>query len=225
MKIIFMGNSLVEGRYGGNFVTEAARLLPDCTIVNAGRSGTTVLNLLDSLEDVLEQEPDGVFILTGGNNAISYSQPDTRRYYQQTHGIPGGVVTPEAFVQAYDSLLMILQASHILTWVGLGVLEHNPTAAVALKRYNALARESARRQRIPVFDLAEKLPTGDLPQRPPLGLRDIQLIGQRMANGWADYEAAQAEGGYRFTFDGLHFTPETARQVGAWVAAFIQQNR
>lgn len=224
MKIIFLGNSLVEGRYGGNFVAEVARLLSGHEIVNAGRSGTTVLNLLDSLDDVLEQEPDGVFILTGGNDAISWSQPETRRYYQHTHGIAGGAVTPDAFAQAYASILMILQASHILTWVGLGAIEYSATVASALKHYNTLAREEARRLRVPVFDLAEHFPMTSLPQRPPLGLADIQIIGQRMKSGWSDYEAARTAGSYSFTFDGLHFTPDAARQVGSWVAEFLQRN-
>ena len=79
MKIVFLGDSLTWGGYGGDFVAEVDRRLPQHTIVNAGVGGNTVINLLNRLDSVLDQEPDGVFVMVGGNDAISYSQPQTRR--------------------------------------------------------------------------------------------------------------------------------------------------
>ena len=63
-----------------------------------------------------------------------------------------------------------------------------------------------------------------MPDRPPLGVEYILTIGAREKRGWTDYEAAQQAGGYQFTFDGLHLTPETAQKVAELIAAFIRAN-
>lgn len=224
MKIIFLGDSLTWGRYGGNFLAEVAKHLPQHEIVNAGESGSTVLNLVQRLDDVLEQSPDGVFVMVGGNDAISYSQPATRRYYEQVQKVPGGAVTPEMYMQAYRDLLTTLQANQVLTWVGLATLEHNPAVVQTLAQYNQLAREAAEALNLPVLDLTAHLPLPQpVPERPPLDQAVINLIGKRVREGWTEYEAEQARGGYTFTFDGLHLTPEAAVKVGEVVADFLSQ--
>jgi lysophospholipase L1-like esterase len=120
MKIVFFGDSLTWGGYGGSYFNELKTLLPDHELINAGDGGNTVLNLLRRLDDdVLSHQPDGVFVMVGGNDAISYSQPGTRQYYRQVQKIEDGVVMPEQFAQAYRELLTRLQLAHTLVWVGL----------------------------------------------------------------------------------------------------------
>ena len=104
MKIAFLGNSLVEGSYGGNFVAQVAARLPQHTLINAGQNGNTILNLLGRLDDLLAQEPEIVFVFCGGNDAISNSQPETRRYYERVMKVPGGVVTPDQFRNHFREL-------------------------------------------------------------------------------------------------------------------------
>jgi lysophospholipase L1-like esterase len=221
MHIIFLGNSLVEGRYGGSFVEAAAAHLPAHTITNLGVSGSTILNLAARLDSVLAAQPDGVFLVCGGNDAISYSQPATRPYYEQVQGIPGGIVPPDVFARAYRDVLFRLQIAHVLAWVGLGQAEYNPAVVTAMAQYNALAREAAETLGIPVLDLTAELAPPSIPDRPPLSLSTINLIGQRMRSGWKDYETERVRGGYTFTFDGLHLTPAAAQHVGERVAAFL----
>jgi len=222
MKIVFFGDSLTWGRYGGDFVAEVARLLPTHAIINAGQAGNTVINLLNRLEDVLAEEPDGIFVMIGGNDAISYSQPGTRRYYEQVQKVPGGVVSPAQFVQSYRDLLTCIQLAHVLAWVGLAPSEYNPETLAAVRQYNALARETANSLNIPVLDLMKHFPPRpDLPNRPPLAQADINLIGKRASSGWADYETERQRSGYTFTFDGLHLTPEAAKQMAAYVVNYI----
>ncbi len=202
-------------------MAEIAAKLPQHTIINAGQNGNTILSLLRRLDAVLEQEPDGVFVLAGGNDAISYAQPATRRYYEQVQGLQGGFISPNDFAQAYRDLLTQIKLAHARAWVALGPMEHNREAQEAVQQYNQLAREAAEPLNIPVLDLMAKLAPNDLPERPSLTLNDINLIGQRIRAGWKDYEAEQKRGGYTYSFDGIHFTPETARRAAKIIVEFM----
>jgi lysophospholipase L1-like esterase len=221
MKIAFLGNSLTWGGYGGNFVAEVQRLLPAHTIINAGESGNTVINLLRRVDGVLDQQPDGIFVMGGGNDVISYSQPETRRYYERVQKVPTGVVTPEQFAQHYRELLTRIQVNQVLAWVGLSPLEYNPEIVATMRQYNELARGTAEALNIPVLDLMAHFTPKHIPPRPSLDQEAINLIGQRTRNGWADYATEQKRGAYTFTFDGLHLMPEAAQQIGAMIVKFL----
>jgi lysophospholipase L1-like esterase len=224
MKIVFLGDSLTWGGYGGSFIAEIKKLLPDHEIINAGVDGNTVVNLLERLgDDVLTHEPDGVFVMVGGNDSISYSQPETRPYYKQAQNIPDGVVTPDLFARTYRNLLQRLQIEHIQTWVGLPPGEYNPETAEALQEFNALAAEIARSMNIPTLDLmAHFVPNpGEIPKRKPANIGSINTIGKRSSSGWDEYENEKESGGFTFTFDGLHLTPEAAKQVAEVMANFL----
>jgi len=223
MKIVFFGDSLTWGGYGGNFVEEVRRLMPEHEIINAGEGGNTVINLLRRLErDVLSLQPDAVFIMVGGNDAISYSQPKTRSYYRQAQDIEEEFVDHNAFKTAYRDLLTQLQAAHVITWVGLEPSEYNPTVTDTLREYNESVREIARSYSVPVLDLMSEFAPDQIPERPPLDIGFILTIGSREKNGWSEFETAQRDGGYSFSFDGLHLTPDAAKLVGARIAEFIQ---
>lgn len=225
MRIVCFGDSLTEIGYGGSYFRELVTLMPEHDLINAGVGGSTVINLLRRVEqDVIAQSPDAVFVMVGGNDAISYSQPKTRSYYRQRHEIPAGVVTPEQFEIAYRELLTKLQLAHIVVWIGLEPCEYSPETVAAFRDYNDRARTTARSFNLPVLDLMEHFPPGDVPEREPLGVEYILTIGAREKRGWNDFEGAQKAGGFRFTFDGLHLTNETARKVAERVAAFIRAN-
>lgn len=222
MKIVFFGDSLTWGGYGGSYFDELKPLLPDHELINAGDGGNTVINLLRRLDDdVLSHSPDGVFVMVGGNDAISYSQPATRQYYKQVQKIPEGVVTPDQFSQVYRDLLTRLQLAHTLVWVGLTPSEYNPEVVETVRSYNDLASEAARALNIPVLDLMAEFAPSHIPERPPLDMAYILTIGSRQKSGWNEYAKAQAEGGFTFTFDGLHFTPESAKRAAELLAPFI----
>ncbi len=225
VKIVCFGDSLTWTGYGGSYVQELVKLLPEHEFINAGEGGNTVVNLLRRVEDdVLSHAPDAVFLMIGGNDAISFSQPKTRSYYRQKQEIPDGVVTPEQFETAYRELLTKLQLAHVVVWIGLEPCEYNPTVVAAFRDYNARIKTIARSFNLPVLDLAESFPPVAVPDRPTLGVEYILTIGAREKRGWTAYEEAQKAGGYQFTFDGLHLTPETAKQVAELVAAFIKAN-
>ena len=225
MKIVFLGDSLTWGGYGGNFVDGVAQQLSDHEIINMGRGGATIINLLNRLDRVLEVNPDGVFVMVGGNDAISYVQPKTRPYYEQSQQIPDGTVPPDDFSRAYRDLLQQLHLNHVQAWIGLPPIEYSPLLIKTLREYNDLAAEAARALNVPVLDLMQHfLAKNDLPERPELSLQSINLIGKRTREGWNEYEAEQAAGGYTFSFDGLHFTREAANKAAKIIVDFLNAN-
>ncbi len=222
MKIVFFGDSLTWGGYGGDFVSEVARLLPDHEIINVGQGGNTVINLSRRLErDVLAHHPDGVFLMVGGNDTTSYSQPDTRIYYEQVQKLENGFVSPTQFAQHYRDILNRLLLAHIQVWVALQPKEYNPATVEAMREFNALASDIARSLNIPVLDLFTELLPTNVPDHPPLSLKMINLIGRRLSEKWNDYEGERQRGGCTYSFDGIHFTPETAQRVAEAIVKFL----
>ena len=225
MRIVCLGDSLTEVGYGGSYFQELVKLMPEHEWINAGVGGNTVINLLRRVDDdVLSHAPDAVFLMVGGNDAISFSQPKTRSYFRQAQGVAEGVVTPEQFEVAYRELLTKLQLASVLVWIGLEPCEYNAQILAAFRDYNARVKIVARSFNVSVLDLMDAFPPGDLPDRPALGVEYILTIGAREKRGWNDFVAAQQAGGFQFTFDGLHLTPETARKVAGLIAAFIKSN-
>ena len=221
MKIAFLGDSLTWGGYGGDYVAEVAGLLPQHEIVNAGVGGNTVINLHDRLDGVLHQNPDGIFVMVGGNDAISYSQPGVRQYYEMAQSIPDGQVTPEVFSHTYRDLLTRFQRAQVLAWVGLEPSEYSAEMVAVLQSYNDRAREVAQALGVPVLDLMSHFTPEHLPSRPPLTMEHIRIIGQRTRNGWMDYESERSRNGYTFTFDGMHITPDCARHMAELIVDFL----
>lgn len=223
MKILFLGDSLTWGEYGGNFVTRVADKLPQHTIVNDGVGGNTVVNLLRRLGQALAQKPDAIFIMVGGNDAVSYVFPDTRPYYRSAQGIAEGFVTPQVFADTYRELLTQIGLNRVLAWVATEPTEYNPTLIATMAEYNTRLKNIALSLNVPLLDLAAQFTPPSAPDRPPLNLGFIQEIGRREANGWNNYEAERQRLGYHYTFDGLHLTPASAEKFATMIATFIEK--
>jgi lysophospholipase L1-like esterase len=224
VKIAFLGASLTEGSYGGSYVDALRARLPEHELLNFGVNGSTILQLQQRLDSVLDAAPDAVFVLGGSNDAIAYSQPKTRSYYKQVQGMAEGFITPAEFGQHYRELITRLQIAHVHTLIGLPPLEHNPVVAAAAVEFNHVTREVARAFNLPVCDLAAAMIPHQIPDRKALDMSTILIIGDRVKSGWNDYETEQARGGYTYSFDGIHFTPQGAQQAAAIIAAFLREN-
>ncbi len=225
MKIVFLGDSLTWGGYGGDYVGEVRKRVGDRhEIINAGVGGNTIINLARRLEhDVLSHEPDAVYVMVGGNDAISYSQPGSRTYFQQAMKIPGGVVSPDDFASTYRDLLTELQLNHIHPYVGLEPAERNPAVTAALFEFNGRAREVALGLGVPVLDLlAHFCPNHTtVPDRDAITYDFIREVGVRGRDGWDDFDREQAKFGYTYTFDGVHLTPAAAVTMAEQIIAFM----
>lgn len=224
MIIVFLGDSLTWGQYGGSYVNELTPLLPEHTLINAGVGGNTILNLLRRWEtDVLPHNPDAVFVMVGGNDAVSYHHPKTRSYYAKAQKIEQGFVTPQTFETAYRELLTQLHLAHVIAWVGLTPTEYSSSVVDQVRAYNERAREAADALNVPTLDLFSALLEPEaLRERDPITMEFILTIGQREKANWTDYERVRLREGYTFTFDGMHPTPQGAKQIAALIAAFIR---
>jgi lysophospholipase L1-like esterase len=225
MKLVFLGDSLTWGQFGGDWVAGVARAMPEHDVVNAGVGGDTVVNLLARLESVLEAHaPSAMFVMVGGNDAVSYGMPDTRLYYKSAKQVkPDGVVSPERYEASYRELLTTLQLRHVQTFVGLAPTEYNAKLISLRQQYNAIAQETARRLNIPTLDLASAFVPERIVERADVSLAFIQEIGKRLQEGWQDYEAERQRWGYTFTFDGMHLLPATAERFAELVVAFLRE--
>lgn len=223
MRIICFGDSLTWGGYGASYVDVLRELRPEDEIINAGVGGDTVINLERRMEAIIEQEPDLVFMMIGGNDAISNLYPDTRVYYRSNKKIENGVVMPDAFREAYRRILMRFQLNFISVLVGLPPVEYSLELVKLLASYNQIAEEEADRLRIPTLDLARLVPA-KVDQEDVLNLAFIQLIGQRELSGWDDFEAEAERLGYEFTFDGLHLLDKTATLLAKAIDEAIQDH-
>lgn len=225
MRIVFLGDSLTWGGYGGNFVAEVAKQLPEHEIINAGEGGDTVVNLLRRLENVIDQhQPDAMFVMVGGNDANSYAMPDTRGYYKKAKQLDNGIVTPEQFEETYRELLHQLQLNFVQALIGLAPTEYSRDVVEAKHDYNIRARNVAESLNVPILDLdAEFTPENPI-DRAPITLQFIQQIGANWSSGWDKFEEEQQKWGYTYTFDGLHILPETAPKFANLIVPFLQKH-
>lgn len=225
MRIVFLGDSLTWGGYGGNFVEAVAARLPDDAIVNAGVGGDTVVNLLNRVDDVVSDTlPDAMFVMVGGNDATSYTYPAVRPYYASLKKVDNGFVTPDEFGSAYRNLLLYLLSNRIQTLVGLPPTEYNAELVAARKVYNAQARSVAQSLNVPVLDLDAVFTPAQPITRPGVDMDFIRLIGSRGRSGWNDYEAERSKWGYTFTFDGMHLMPESAAKFADLIVPFLKEH-
>lgn len=224
MRIVFLGDSLTWGGYGGNFVQVVAEQLPDHEIINAGVGGDTVVNLLRRLDDVLEKhEPDAMFVMVGGNDATSYTMPQTRGYYKKAKQLEDGMVTPEQFEETYRELLHQIQLNYVHALVGLPPTEYSREIIEAKHDYNVRTRGIADKLNIPILDLAPIFTPENPIERDPITLEFIQQIGANWNSGWDKFEEERARWGYTYTFDGLHILPEMAEEFAKYIVPFLRE--
>jgi acyl-CoA thioesterase I len=225
MRLIFFGDSLTHGSYGVNFVEKVAAALPQHQFINAGVNGDTSLNLFRRVQDdVIEHKPDGCFIMVGINDAVSYVEPGSRPYYRVAKGVKGGQISPIFFRENLRAIFSKLAFARIKIWVALPPIEYRPETVAALREMNNLTRELCAEMKIPILDIMSQLAPTDIPARPPMGLADyrrnlmVGIVGERI------YEKLRTEGGYTYTFDGIHLSEQGANRIAELVTPFLKSN-
>lgn len=223
MKIMFLGDSLTWGGYGGNFVDEVAKKMPEHVIINEGVGGDTVINLLRRLETVIAaHRPDTIFVMVGGNDSTSYTMPATRPYYRKAKELEEGFVSPQAFETNYRELLHQIQLAYIQPLVGIAPTEYNKALVEAKQAYNKIMRQIAEKMNIPLLDLDSPFTPKEPIEREPVNIKFIQDIGANVAKGFNDFEAERVKWGYHYTFDGMHILPQTAIKFADLIVPFLK---
>ena len=227
MKIVFLGDSLTQGNYGANFVNKVAESIRGHHFINQGINGDTSLNLYRRVEkDVIAEKPDGVFIMIGINDAVTYSDPGSRFYYRWAKGVRGGQITPISFRENMRALLTKLRFAQIRVWVALPPAEHRPALVETLKTMNTYSAQLCAEMQIPVLDLLALLTPAEIPERPPtqaLTSLETNMIRSLTLRG-AGFERLRQARGYSYSFDGIHLTEDAAQRMAEAVVTFLHQN-
>ncbi|NWG15446.1 MAG: hypothetical protein HXY41_02310 [Chloroflexi bacterium] len=224
MKIVFLGDSLTQGTFGVGYVDRVAAALPGHRFINEGVNGDTSLNLYRRVEkDVLAYRPDGVFVMVGVNDALSLSEPAIRTYYRFAKRVPGGLVSPIAFRENMRALLGKLAHAGLMIWVALPPLEYRPAQVAALRELNAYAGQICAELDIPALDLMAALVSADVPERPPVSRR-FYLRSLPVMLGGRQFDRLRDEGGFTYSFDGIHLTADGAQRFADNIVPFLRAN-
>lgn len=225
MRIIFLGDSLTQGTLGVNYVEKVAAAFPQHQFRSAGVNGDTSLNLYRRAQrDVIDLRPDGVFIMIGINDAVSSVEEGSRHYYRWVKGIAGGRVTPIAFRENLRAVLSKLNYAEIKSWVALPPVESRPEVVNALREMNTMAIEVCTELGVPVLDVMREMTPAVVRQRPPVRLTDYGRNLLLMMRGKAVYEQMSKEGGYTYSFDGVHLTADGAQRLANLIIPFLKAN-
>ena len=81
--IVFLGDSLTEGKIGASYVERIQKALgPEIRIINAGINGDTSQHLLRRLQtDVIAHKPDIVVVQVGLNDMGTANPSRSYRFY------------------------------------------------------------------------------------------------------------------------------------------------
>ena len=244
MRIVFLGDSLTEGREGASYLRALAEWvagtpeLRGVELINAGVGGDTVLNLARRVErDVAPYDPDWVVVFAGVNDCttalLRRALPTPRallgrRYFRRSKGLRAAV-TPEAFLAGLRVLVAALRGRTRARIAICTPATYGETITARpwrlLGRYAEAARQVAAERDCALIDLHRRFAAelaAARPRRGPLA----RVFGMRV---WfmprTAYEARARARGYRFTYDGIHFTDRGARlvaeQMEDWLRATL----
>ncbi|HEX2908972.1 MAG TPA: GDSL-type esterase/lipase family protein [Phototrophicaceae bacterium] len=222
MKIVFFGDSLTQGTFGVSYVAKVAAALPRLQLINAGVNGDTSLNLCRRVaKAVLAHQPDGVVVMIGVNDAMTFGEPGSRAYYRFVKRVPGGLITPAVFRENMRILLGKLVAAGVRVWVVLPPLEYSPASLAAMRAMNAAAQTVCQEFNLPTLDLLARLVTAPVPPRPAISYRTYQH-NLRVALGYQQFDRLRDQGGFIYSFDGLHLTEAGAQIVADEMVHFLR---
>jgi len=178
MKILCVGDSIIKGEYGENFVSRMQGQLPQTKFVNKGINGATLNKIAYTLLEEIENRPyyDIIILLAGANDIVMPTYPNRGPLYkfayrhQQKKGFHP-ITSISKFEQFYTDLLLELKrkcrAKIILATLGpLDELAGSITNQQRLA-YNDCIRNIALQQRCCLADAGAICDeeTASLPQR------------------------------------------------------------
>jgi len=224
MKIVFFGDSLTQGSVGVGYVDKVAKALRGHHFYNEGVNGDTSLNLFRRVQrDVIDKQPDGVFIMVGVNDAASFIEPNANFYFRLIKRIPGGRVSPISFRENMRAILTALLLQNMKVWVALPPAEYRPEMVTTLRQMNDNAAEVCAELDVPTLDLLAKIAPKNIPARPPIPLSQYaKNLGVLLGN--KNYDAMRDAGGYSYTFDGTHLTEDGAQRIASEIVRFLRNN-
>jgi len=176
MRVLFIGDSIIRGTVGVDFVSQIAADHPDWQIENAGVNGEPIVSIAKRLEKVLARKSFEVIVLQGGSNDLLLPTFAQRGFWfrqalkAQLRAGHVPAVSLKAFEEKYRRTISLAQqrshASIIL--VTLGCCGENLTSELNASRneFNNLIRKAAHDFNCGLADIAVKV-DGILATSPP----------------------------------------------------------
>ncbi len=211
--IVFLGDSLTEGKIGASYVERIQKALgPEIRIINAGINGDTSQHLLRRLQtDVIAHKPDIVVVQVGLNDMGTANPSRSYRfYYRLVKGVPCRIL-PNGFAQGLRQLLRILQqhSQAQILLCSLTTLSEDPDDRVQhyVDAYDLALRIVAQEEQLPLVDVRSAfLESMRTDPRPGLPYTIITALQDMVAVGWrgASYTQLTQQRGFRLLCDGVH---------------------
>lgn len=113
MKILMIGDSLVEGIVGVNYVDMLQKERPNDRFINRGIGGDTLKNIINRLLREVDKTHYDLVILTGGHNDIMLPEARKRgvkweQFVKQI--VKGGAVLTESEAEFHENLTLLDEA-------------------------------------------------------------------------------------------------------------------
>jgi lysophospholipase L1-like esterase len=116
-------------------------------------------------------------------------------------------------------VLTRLQAAGIRIGVMLPPIETRPAAVEILRQFNDTTQTLCADLHLPTLNLLSRMTPSAVPERPPLDWRFFMRSAQIQQRGPTSYPQWQQQGGYTYSFDGIHLTQTGAEQIAT---AFLE---
>ena len=232
-RIVFFGDSLIEGAYGVTYVDEIKKYsgADRFEITNAGKAGNTSWNLLARIDqDVLNMAPTVVIVQIGGNDFLTVHLPLQgliRRFGKMQRKCP---ITPEIFHENYERILDKLESRPEMRvlCVVTPTPGENPYSSIdkLFSSYMDVVRDAAHERGLTLVDFntpfLESL-------RKEEGSRDYSflrcLYSYIMVRLFrSDPERVAARQGLKLTFDTLHPNRKGAQLLARTLAAELKMD-
>jgi lysophospholipase L1-like esterase len=230
--IVFLGDSITEGKIGASYVERIrTQLQPDVRVINAGINGDTTVNMWRRIDrDVLPHQPSMVVVIAGLNDlGTAYALQPQRHYYRwlKQNWIE---LTPTRFAASYQRLIITLQQrtnAQIVVATPTSLTEQlDMPVQTLINAYSAIVWAVAARMHVPVIDtraaflraIAED-PRPGPDYRIEVAVQDMITVGLKQAS----YRELTHQRGYRLLCDGAHLADAGADLVATTMIPILRQ--
>ncbi|GAB4118392.1 MAG: hypothetical protein Fur005_29560 [Roseiflexaceae bacterium] len=230
--IVFLGDSITEGKIGASYVERIrSHLQPDVRVINAGINGDTTVNMWRRIDrDVLPHQPSMVVVMAGLNDlGTAYALQAQRHYYRwiKQNWLE---LSPQRFAASYrrliDTLRQQTNAQIVLaTPTSLTEQPDRPVQAL-IDAYSAVVWAVAAHAQLPVIDVRSAFlraiaedPRPGPDYRIEIAVQDMITVGLKRAS----YRELTNQRGYRLLCDGAHLADAGADLVATTMLPTLRQ--
>ncbi len=229
------GDSITKGRFSYDWVNQLSKAFAKENIdfLNFGTDGHMAYNALQSVEKVIESEPDFVFILIGTNDVYAVLSESNTKRYMRSLGLPKRP-SIEWYSENLEKIILQLIANTsakiaVFTLPVMGE-DMNHVANKTVKKYNDEISRLAQLYEIELLNLGLEMADylNENPPNPTVPLSDglgmIVKAALRKYLLFQDWDTISKTNGFVLTTDGIHLNSISGKMMSDLAKEFIQAN-